>query len=199
MARPNRDALLIQDRSDVVRMGEVKREGENSRLVSRGTGKTQAGDFEQTFGRVDREFALASLQSLEGEIESFRKGQGPLFGPIRDEPDRRIEADDPRDVRRSGLELGGKGRERGALERDLADHVAPALVGRKRFEKSTLSVEDPNPGRGVELVTRKRVKVGVEMANVDAAMGSCLSAVDEDERPLSMGFGGHRFNGIDRS
>ena len=68
------------------------------------------------------------------------------------------------------------------LERDGADHVAAALVGRHLLEQLASAPQHADAGRAEELVAGEDVEVAAEGLDVDGGMADPLRAVDENAR-----------------
>ena len=99
-------------------------------------------------------------------------------GPV----DRRVQPDRADDVRGSRLEPRRRGEEGGALERDLVDHRAAALVRRHRVEQLGPRPQRADPGRAVELVAGEDVEIAIDRGDIDRQARRRLAAVEQQFR-----------------
>src|SRR6516165_8077440 len=72
------------------------------------------------------------------------------------------------------------------LETHRTNHVAPSLVRRHLIEKAGFTIKYSDAGRTVSLVSRKSVKIAIQLADIDAAMGYCLSPIKEHRDTLAV-------------
>ncbi len=75
----------------------------------------------------------------------------------------------------------------------------PPCHGGIASRRRSLPYSTPMPGRPEHLVARQRVKVAIEIDDVDRQVRRCLRAVDQDDRSRSVGRRDHLFDRIDRA
>ena len=93
--------------------------------------------------------------------------------------ERRSEPDRLDDRRRAGLEFVRRLAVGDAIDGDLLDHAAAALIGAHGVEMRPLGVQHADAGGAVRLVAGEYVEIGVQLAHVDAEVHGRLAAVDE--------------------
>ena len=169
VASPDRDALLVQRRADVLRPPSVQDEGQHAGLLRGG-----ADQAETRYG----------LQFPEGVAEQavLVAGDGGQAG-LADEVERGTEGDRIADAARPRLEPGGRALVGGPLERDVPDHVPATLPGRHRLQQLGLAVEHPDAGGREHLVPGEHVEIRVQAAYIGWQVRDGLGAVDEHPGP----------------
>src|SRR6266404_9849816 len=120
MAGADRDTVVIEDRSDVVRVYAVEHEGKYARFSPRGPDDAQAVDSRESCGGILQQITFMGHRSLKIDTVQI--------------VDRGTESDTPRYVRRPRLKLMREVVVGGFFEGDGLDHVSAPLVRRDLFE-----------------------------------------------------------------
>ena len=108
--------------------------------------------------------------------------------------ERGAEADRVGDVAGARLEAERRRVVDRPFERDVHDHVAPALVGRRLLEDRGLAVHDADTGRAEDLVPAEHEEVTVDRLHVDRDVRHRLRAVHDDRGAVPMRDGRHLVN-----
>src|ERR1700722_6946486 len=168
-----RNTLPIDDGRDVMGMRALYLERDHRSFAARGADQAQRIDFAQALLGVGQKAMLV-------------RGNAFLADRI-DVIDRSTETYRLDDRRRSRLEFVRRIAIGDPVFRDLADHLAAAIVGPHRREMRVLSIEHADAGRTVELVAGEDVEVAVDIPDIDGQMNAGLAAVDQDRDTAGMG------------
>src|ERR1051325_9400571 len=164
MAGTNGDALLVEDRADVVRMDALDSEGENAGLLSRRADNGHPGNIGQTRGRI-----------FEKLVFIFRRGHEIDRIDIvycSPKPNTCSNCGCP------GLEFLGYRRKCRSLKAHTSYHAATGLVWRHLVEPFAFAIDNPASCRSEHLVAGERKKVAIEILHVDRKMRDALRGVD---------------------
>ena len=167
VAGAHRDALLIEQRRDVVGMAAAHRERDYRRLVPGFADDLHAFDLAQHgFGAQPQGiFVGGDRGCLQGcqEINCCAQPDGV------------------RDIWRARFEAIGQFVEGGFRRRHSADHLAAELAGREAFQHFAATIQHADTGWPVHLVSGERIEVAAQRLHVDALMGHRLGAVDKGD------------------
>ena len=161
------------------------KKGDNAPLFGSLTEDAHAGDFLQATSCVLSQIVLVGGNAVHAKGRNVIKCAGQTCG-----------ADV---VGRAGFELEGQLVERGALEGDVLNHLAAALVGGQAVEPVFLAVEHADARGTVDLVAGEDVEVGVERLHVDGHVGDALGTVHQHGDAVGMGGGYHFAHGVHRA
>src|SRR5947209_5766308 len=179
------DALLIEYRSNVVRMNVVNDEGEHARLLARVADDADAFDGGDSLGRVPQQFLL--VDECGGAVERVEVVNRCAKSYLRG------------DGGRARLEFVGDCGVGAALEGDGANHRAAAEEGVHLLKKFRPAIED-SAARGCEhLVAGDGVEVAVQVLHVNFEVRRSLRAVNEDGHAQLVCARRDLFNRIDRA
>src|SRR5205085_1520249 len=160
------DALLVEYRSNVVRVNIVNDEREHARLLARVADYADALYRRDSLGRVAQKLLL--VHECGGAVERVEI------------VDRRAQPDLRGDGGRAGLEFVGDGGVGAPLERDGAYHRAAADERVHLLKKLRPAVEDAAARGREHLVAGDGVEVAVQILHVNLQVRRSLRAVNED-------------------
>ncbi len=159
------------------------KKGYNAPLLGSLTEDAHAGDFLQTARGVGGQLVLVGGDAVHAEGRDVIQRLSQTCG-----------ADV---VGRAGFELEGQLVERSALEGDVLNHFAAALIGGQAVEPVFLAVEYADACGAVDLVAGENVEIGIERLYVDGHVGDALGAVHQHGDAVGVGSGNHFLNRID--
>ena len=138
VSRPNRNALLIQDRADIMRMDTLDDKGEYRRLVRGGPDQSNRGNRRQRLCGIVQQFTFVSGDRVHSD------GQQVVDGGA--------ESDASGDVGRPRLELEGKIIVGRPLKGNRQDHLPATLIGRHGIQEIVFAVQHADTGRTQHLM-----------------------------------------------
>ena len=166
VAGTDRDAVAIENGSNVVRVDSIHDERNYAGLLAGGADQSHSRNRGQRSRRMGEQGVLVPLggrkvdgvQVIDGSAEADNAGDvgGPCFEFIREVVVRRF------------------------LKGDGADHVAAALPRRHFSEQRGLAIEYADAGWTEDLVAGEYVEIAIEFANVHGQMRNRLGAVDQN-------------------
>ena len=165
----HRNAELVEQRAQIVRMDALHEEGHHPRLAWRRAVEAQPLNALQLRVGVLRELVLVGRQGRHAHT----------VHPIQGGPQGNASAD----VRGACLKLVGKlvvGR--ALFKTDGANHLPAAAVGRHRVKQGLFAVQNPNARGAVGLVATEHVEIHIQVAHVDGQMRDRLCPVHEHRR-----------------
>ena len=145
-------------------------ERKNAEPALAGLDQSQSGDARQPVDAVagERLFVLEDVAAPE----------------LLDEINRGAQSDRAGDIGRARLEAVRRILELALLERNIEDHLAPALPRRHRREQLVAAVKHADAGRPIRLVAGKHIKIAVERLHVDVQPRGRLAPVDQHLRAM---------------
>lgn len=175
---------FVEQEADVVGMVVAEQERDYSLLAGSLPEDTDGRYlFEKAVGGVPEQVLLVGVDSVE---------PNPL-----DEVDGTAEGGDVDEVRGAGFKLEGELGVGGAVERDVAYHLAATLVGGHLLEHLAAAVEHTDAAGAIHLVGREGIEIAAEFLDIDMEMRRGLGAVDEHRDVVGMRYLSHLADGVD--
>ena len=185
VARTNRHAKAVEERSEVKRVDLSDSKCHNGVFLGRCSEEAKVGDGTHLLHSVTRDFAFVSRDVVHTDgahvIES--RGQGMRTYVIGS----------------TCFKLERQTLVGGFLKRDARNHFATTVIGRHFVKNRFLSVKHAYACGAIHLMAAEDKEIAIHILDIHGEMRGALRTINENFRPMFVGNARKFLNGVHRS